>query len=243
MTPIRCVQVQPAYILYAKPFRETSLLLEVFSRDYGRVSLVARGARGSLGSGQGRPRKSRPRFSVLLQPFVPLLLSWRGRGPLFNLTHAEPNGVSPALAGRLLLGGWYMNELIVRTLKHWDSHVQLFIAYQASLFGLNSSLPLSLRQFERSLLTGLGVVPQLDREKTELAVQPHAWYVFCPVSGLSRVTSGESNVGNCFQGAVLLAVQNADWQHQIYWSSMKRLFRIMLDYVLLDQPMRSRDLL
>src|SRR6186713_1244025 len=109
-------QTQPSYILYAKPFRDTSLLIEAFSYDYGRISLVARGARGAL-KGQSKKRR-RPRFQGLLQPFVPLLLSWQGRTDLFNLMGAEPNGYAPHLEGRLLFCGWYLNELLTRCLVH-----------------------------------------------------------------------------------------------------------------------------
>ena len=138
------VRVQPAYILYTKPFRETSLLLEVFSRDYGRVSLVARGAKSSS---KTTVRRKRPRFQGLLQPFVPLCLSWRGRTELCNLTDAEPQTPPPQLVGQLLFCGWYINELLARTLRHGDANGSLFFLYQSALYGLLDNVAHSLRQF------------------------------------------------------------------------------------------------
>jgi DNA repair protein RecO (recombination protein O) len=244
MRDIQWVQEQPSYILYAKPFRETSLLLEVFCRDYGRVSLVARGARRTVGPRKARTSRSSSRFDGLLQSFVPLLLSWRGRGELFNLTTAEPNGVATLLSGRLLVGGWYLNELLVRTLKHWDAHPQLFKAYQIALQSFSVHFKPSLRQFEKSLLTALGIMPSLDREtKTGLMVKAHAWYTYIPGEGIFQAVMSAPHTPTCFQGAVLLAAHNNDWDDQEYGSGMQRLFRLMVDYALMGQPIRSRELL
>lgn len=242
---MRCAQVQPGYILYNKPFRDTSLLVEVFSLDYGRISLVAKGARGALNKDNTARRRRLP-FQGLLQPFVPLVLSWRGKTDLLNLTAAEANGSPPLLDGRALFSGWYLNELVSRTLSHFDVHSSLFEAYQLALYGLVDQPQLSLRQFEKTLLTVLGVLPQLDREiKTNRLVKPGQWYTFSPDQGVSLqpvFAQDEALHANSFLGEVLLAVQSNNWQHLEYLPAIKRLFKIILDHLLDGARIRSRDL-
>ncbi len=119
------VTLQSAYVLHHRPYRESSLLLEVFSRDYGRVGLVARAAK--------RPRSP---WRGTLQPFRSLLLSWTGRGELMTLADAELTESGPFLRGRGLLSGFYMNELVMRLLQRHDPHPALFEAYRSALKGL-----------------------------------------------------------------------------------------------------------
>src|SRR5689334_15045703 len=116
------ILLQPAYILHTRAYRDTSLLLEVLTQDYGRVSLVARGV-----------RNSRMRLRSILQPFIPLLLSMQGRSELKLLISAEMNGLSLSLRGDCLLSGFYLNELLVRSLQKEDPHPELYILYQKTL--------------------------------------------------------------------------------------------------------------
>ena len=111
--------IQSGYILHSRPYRDTSSLLEVFTREHGRIGLVARGARGP-----------KSKLRSVLQPFQPVLLSWLARGDLGTLTDAEPQGISHALAGRALLSGYYLNELLQRLTHRHDSHPVLYDAYQ-----------------------------------------------------------------------------------------------------------------
>src|SRR5690606_18521579 len=101
---------------------ESSLLLEVFSRQHGRVGLVARGARGA-----------KSRWRNVLQPFRPLLLSWRIRGELGNLSEAEQVAALPLAAGDAWFCGLYINELLMRALHRNDPHPELFDAYRLLL--------------------------------------------------------------------------------------------------------------
>lgn len=148
------VDQQAAFVLHGRAYRESSLLLECFTRDHGRVGLVARGV---------RKEKSRmPR--ALLQPFVPLSLSWSGTGDLATLLAAEADAQPIALAGEALLCGMYVNELVLRmTLRH-DPHAGLFDSYAASLHRLagSESAAWTLRRFERDLLEHLGYGANLD---------------------------------------------------------------------------------
>ena len=150
------IEQQPGFVLHARQWRETSLLLEVFSRDHGRVGLVARGVRGA--------RSRTPR--ALLQPLTPLLLSWSGRGDLATLSAVESAGVPLACAGEALLCALYLNELLTRMLTRHDPHPHLFSDYVTTLARLAHGEPTAwtLRRFERDLLAHLGYGLQLETE-------------------------------------------------------------------------------
>ena len=136
------VLLQPCYVLHMRAYRDTSLLLELFSLEHGRISAVARSARGP-----------KSRFKGILQQFVPLLLSWQGRAELMNLSGAEGNGMPHYLTGDALLCGIYLNELLMRLLHRHDAHPGLFTAYQQALVGLQQNQQqITLRLFEKRLL-------------------------------------------------------------------------------------------
>jgi DNA repair protein RecO (recombination protein O) len=146
---------QPAYVLHSYPFRETSLVVETFTRDHGRVALVARGAR--------RPRSV---LRGVLMAFQPLLVSWTGRSELHTLVAAEREGGYAPLKGDALICGFYLNELLLRLLLRDDPHEQLYTAYRDALAELVSADDQGavLRRFELSLLGELGYAVLLDRE-------------------------------------------------------------------------------
>jgi DNA repair protein RecO (recombination protein O) len=148
------VEQQSGFILHARAWRETSLLLECLTREHGRVGLVARGVR--------RERTKIPR--ALLQPLVSLNLGWTGRGELATLTGIEADGQMSPLVGQALLCALYVNELVLRlTLRH-DPQPQLYDAYAQAITRLagDASSAWTLRRFERDLLTQLGYAPAFD---------------------------------------------------------------------------------
>lgn len=150
------VQLEPGYVLNAKPYTESSLLLEVFTRDHGRAGLVARGARGP---------KSKTR--ALLQPLQPLLLSWTEAGEVGTLTAVEAAGAPPPLSGERVFYGWYLNELLLKLLQRRDPHPQLHAIYADALQCLGGEgAEIALRLFERALLaeTGYGLHLPADLE-------------------------------------------------------------------------------
>ena len=188
---------QPAFVLHQRPYRETSVLLEVLTRDHGRVGLLARGLRTE------RPRYPRG----LLSPFVALRLSFAGRGELMTLSGAEPAGTPLALSGQALLGGLYVNELLVRLLQRHDPHPDLLVRYAQLLEELagGAELDWSLRRFERDLLGSLGFAPLL----TEVAghagpVHAEQGYSYDPERG--PVPYGERPVPPRVSGKALLAL-------------------------------------
>lgn len=192
------VTAQPAYILHARAWRETSLLLEAFTRDYGRVGLVARGVRSA--------RARLPRSA--LEPLQPLHLDWSGRGELQTLAAAEPVRNPPALRGDALVSAMYVNELMVRLTARDDPHPELFQHYAGLLDELAStrSLAWSLRRFERDLLAATGYALQLEAEaETGAPVEPAQVYDYVPEVGPIAAT-GSAGSGARVRGSALLAL-------------------------------------
>jgi len=138
-----------AFVLQSTPWRETSLIIKVFARDHGLVTLVAKGAK--------RPYSG---LRSVLMPFQPLMLSWTGNAEVKTLTHAEVTRVRP-LPGSVLMSCWYMNELLLRLLAIEDPHPGLHQAYSEALdaLGQSESASVVLRQFEWRMLqeTGYGL--------------------------------------------------------------------------------------
>ncbi|HTE14448.1 MAG TPA: DNA repair protein RecO, partial [Burkholderiales bacterium] len=144
---------QPGYVLHSYPYQETSLIVEVFTREFGRVGMVAKGAK--------RPHS--PLRSVLM-PFHALTLDWSGRSDLKTLRTAEWRGAFRLLSGRALICGFYLNELLLKLLHRDDPHDALFGAYEQTLQALlnGADHALVLRCFEKRLLSELGYALILD---------------------------------------------------------------------------------
>jgi DNA repair protein RecO (recombination protein O) len=138
------VDGQPAFVLHSYPFRETSLIVEAFTRDFGRIALLARGAR--------RPRSA---LRGLLMAFQPLEIGWAGKGEVLTLMKAEWQGGLPLLHGEALFCGYYLNELLMHLLPREDAHAKLFSVYADTLRRFAAGARESdLRCFERALLHG-----------------------------------------------------------------------------------------
>ena len=127
MRPIK-VERQAAFVLHTRPYRETSLVLEAMTRDYGRIALVAKGVR--------RPRSA---MRGVLMAFQPLEMTWSGKGEVVTLHHAEWQGGQPLLEGRALLCAYYLNELLLNLLPREDAHEQVFDHYARTLQALAAS--------------------------------------------------------------------------------------------------------
>jgi DNA repair protein RecO (recombination protein O) len=154
MTQRHKVDGQPAFVLHAYPFSETSLIVEVFSRDFGRLALMARGAR--------RPRSA---LRGLLLGFQPLELGWSGKGEVKTLIKAEWQGGQPLLTGKALFCGYYLNELLIHLLPREDAHERLFSVYAETLRRFADELQhADLRCFEKALLQELGYGITLERD-------------------------------------------------------------------------------
>lgn len=227
-------ELRPAYILHRQPYRETSLLLEAFSLEAGRVGLVARGARSGKGAGRG-----------LLQAFVPLLLSWSGRGELATLTGVEGRGGLPPLAGRALISAFYLNELLLRLLQRHDPHEELFHAYELALQRL-AAVPQqpewTLRLFEKALLQELGYGLLLEHEAHgDVMIQPALRYCYHVQQGPMRADD-TNQPGPHVHGATLLALAAEEGADERVLAEAKVLMRTILAQHLGTRPLRSREL-
>lgn len=213
------VTAQPAYILHARAWRETSMLLEAFTRDFGRVGLVARGVRGA------RSRLSRS----LLEPLQALRLDWSGRGELQTLGAAEPEGMAPVLRGDVLLSALYVNELLVRLTARNDPHPGLFQRYATLLEEIPHapSLAWCLRCFERDVLGALGYAPQLETDAdTGAPIDPARDYEYLPEHGAVAAGTGEAGVR--VHGTALLALASGEQPGSGDLAATRRLMRALI---------------
>jgi DNA repair protein RecO (recombination protein O) len=218
-----------AFVLHTYPYRETSLIVEAFTRSYGRVGLLARGAR--------RPRS--PMRGVLLS-FQPLALSWFGKGELRTLARAEWVGGQPLLQGEALLCGFYLNELLLRLLPREDPHDALFMQYQRALQQLAAGEPSGpvLRAFERSLLKELGYAMTLDRDSAGAEIDSSKTYRYDPERGpVEAAGEGEPLVS----GRTLLDMARDDYSDPVTQQQSKALMRVLINHRLEHQPLRSRQ--
>lgn len=220
MSTIERIDLEPGLVLHARPWRESSLLVEAFSRGHGRLGLIARGAR--------RPKS---RVRGLLQPFIPLLLSWRGRGELATLTGAETEGRFPPLTGSTAIVGLYLNELLLRFLHRHDPEPVLFDRYLAALDGIareDDPEPI-LRIFEKRLLEAAGYALELKREvRSGTAIEPEGRYRYTTDSGPERWSSGTSS-GVCVSGRTLLALDREEITDRHALREAKHLMRSIID--------------
>lgn len=227
------VTLEPAYVLHVRPYRESSVLLEVFTRVHGRAGLVARGARGG-----------RSRWKGVLQPFRPLLLSWIQRAELGTLTGADQVASPPTPGGEALFCGLYANELLMRFLHRADPHAILFDHYRNLLAGLaggEEPQPL-LRCFEYHLLGAAGFGLQLEHEAgSEQPIRADARYRYLPETGPVPVEAGQASVDATVSGAALLALKSGRIEagHQ---AELKRLMRTLIRHYLGDRAIRSQQL-
>src|SRR5688500_4756938 len=176
---------EPGFVLHTYPYKETSLIVELFTRRFGRVALLARGAR--------RPRSA---MRGMLLSFHPLRLSFSGSAELGNLTAVDWAGALQPLAGQGLMCGFYLNELLLRLLPRDDPHEALFDAYAEALKELSegSLHPAVLRGFEKRLLAELGYAPLLDRDAASRPIDPEALYMYEPERGPSPVDAAHSGL-------------------------------------------------
>ncbi len=228
--------LEPAWVLHARPYRETSSIAELLTATQGRVGVVVRGARGSRrGSGNA------------IRQFAPLLVSWSGRGSLKSLTAAENDGKMLLLQGDALLAGIYLNELLLRVLKPFDAHEDLFPAYGGCLrrIAAGEALAPVLRQFEKDLLVEIGYAVSFSHSADDaLPIEPAGEYVLVQGSGFVRVERAPSGIpGERLPGATLLCIGAGDYAAAETRRIARNLFRLLLEPYLGGYPLQSSRLL
>lgn len=226
-------QDEPAFVLHSYPFRETSLILDVFSRAHGRLAIVARGAR--------RPKSS---LRGVLMNFQPLLLSWFGKGELRTLHSAEWQGGQPYLQGRALMCGFYLNELLLNLLARDDPHPQLFDDYRATLQRLahEQDHAATLRCFEKYLLQQLGYALALDHEVGGAAIQTQRCYRYVVEHG-AVLDNGDVRVGFPVLGKTLLDMSANNYSDPLTVQQSKHLMRVLLNHHLGGKTLHTRELI
>lgn len=228
------IQDEPSFVLHSYPFRETSLVLEVFSRQHGRIPLVARGAR--------RPRSA---LRGLLMGFQPLTLSWFGKHELRTLHSAEWQGGQPQLQGTALLCGFYLNELLLNLMARDDPHEMLFDYYQQTLQRLaqEDDHAFTLRCFEKHMLQELGYALRLDTEAGNgQPIMPNQTYRYILERGAVAETPDAAQ-GMPVAGKTLLDMAADDYRDVNSARQSKQLMRMLLDHHLAGKTLHTRELM
>lgn len=223
--------LKPAFVLHRRRYRDSSLLLELFSQPQGRVAAIAKGALGGRHARAG-----------LLQPFVPVLADWRGRGEIQTLTQVEQAGQPIALQGRALYCGFYLNELLVRLCHRNDPQITLFARYGQSLAELAAGQDMDtvLRRFELTLLNALGLAPDLTMTADhEHPVEAGLRYRVDPAGGPWPAGSEDKQ---SVSGQTLLGLAAGAELSDTGRQEARRLLRGILAHHLGERPLKSREL-
>jgi DNA repair protein RecO (recombination protein O) len=233
----RRAEHEAAYVLHTYPYKETSLIVEAFTRRFGRVALLARGAR--------RPRSA---MRGMLLSFLALRLSWSASAELGTLVGAEWSGALQPMGGRGLMCGFYLNELILRLLPREDAHEALFDAYAEALQRLSRQETYSsvLRSFEKRLLAELGYAPLLDQDVASRPIDPDETYVYEPERGpvpASVASSGGFSGDLMVSGRTLLDVAADDYGRAETRDQARGLLRALIAQRLHGQVLHTRAVL
>ncbi len=229
----RRAENEPGFVLHAYPYKETSLIVETFTRRFGRVGLLARGAR--------RPRSA---MRGVLLAFHPLRMTWSASAELGTLMSAEWGGGQASLSGIGLMCGFYINELLLRLLPRADPHEVLFDAYRTSLSRLaaGEDQPTVLRGFELRMLAELGYAPVLDRDAvngTQIDAAKHYAYEAERGPVESRRSDGDSVIS----GRTLLDMAADNYDSTRTRDEARRLMRSLIAERLGGQLLHTRAVL
>ena len=234
------IELQPAYLLHSRPFRDSSLILDFLTPDHGRISAISRGG-----------RSGRSKSKSLLQPFTPVHISLSGKSELKTLRGIERRQGVVSLKGERLFSALYMNEIIVRLFQGHEADHGFFRHYEEALLGLGSGEPPEpvLRNFELTLLDTLGYGVDFSAEAhSHQPVQEQAWYYFQQESGFVKVQNPEALEANAnagqslFSGKDLLNIHTRDFSEEVTRKTAKHVIRVILANHLGAAPLRSRSL-
>lgn len=227
-------ELNPAFILHRRPYRETSLLLDVFTRDHGRLGLIAKGV-----------RKKGSNKSELLQSYQRLQIAWSGKSELMTLTDVEPDKVAYSLKQNILLTGFYLNELIIRLLHQHEAHPELFDIYDKTLGLLSENLRNEqkiVRIFEKRLLETVGYGLVLDHDiSTGKKIKPDIFYYYQADRGPSSIMPATHEY-NKISGQTLIELDNESLQTNNTMVEAKSLMRYVIQKHIGEKPLLSREL-
>lgn len=241
------VELQPAFILQIRQFRETSLLLEVFTRDFGIVAVLAKGV-----------RKAKSKTASLLQPFKELLVSFSGQSDLKTLVNVELATPRMALNGWGIYCGFYINELVCHFLHKQDPHPEVYADYQTCLQAMAEVLPtdsevteaktasnayhpdleIALRVFELNLMQHVGYALAIDFDiHNQLPIKASASYFFKPDQGAFEHPQG------IVSGKTLQALAKKQFDDLQTLAEAKQVMRHVIHYHLNGKPLKSRAII
>jgi DNA repair protein RecO (recombination protein O) len=228
---------EPAFVLHTRPWRESSLLVEVLSANHGRLGLLARGVQGA----------KRHVLRAALQPLQYIRLDAVQRGELAQLRAAEALDAAPQLAGEATLAAFYVNELVLRLAPRQDPAPDRFDAYALVRARLGGPTPLAwtLRRFERDLLEALGVGFAFDVDGEGIAIDPAARYRLDAEHGPRRLLSdrGHGDRSDAATGRALLALAADLMPDGDDLAGLRRALRPVLVHLLGGRPLKSWNLL
>lgn len=227
---------QAVYVLHTYPYKETSLVVELFTHGFGRVATTAKGAR--------RPRSA---MRGMLQSFQPLLATWSGKLELKTLHSLDWAGGLLLLKGEALMCGFYLNELLLRLLPREDAHGALFEYYSLTLktLAISQDLATTLRRFELKLLQELGYAIPLQNDANDAPILAEAIYRYEAETGAMRINVRMKTAQNGVQlsGKTLVDMTNDDYNNIQTQQQSKQLMRYLLAHYLGDKPLHTRQLL
>jgi DNA repair protein RecO (recombination protein O) len=229
-------ELQPAFVLHTRLYRETSLLVDFLTQDQGRLSVIARGAR--------RPKSP---YRGLVAPFIPLLVSYLGGGELKTLIQAEPQGPGLSLSGERLVSGLYLNELCVRLVPVQIPVPELFETYGKTVELIAQGEPLApvLRVFEKQLLSSLGHDLCLSHDTDQQPIVAEDHYLYDLERGPYRVSpeSVPAQMSGLIHGQTLLDLAAEKLTSPLACSQAKSLLQSMINALLGGKPVLSKQLL
>ncbi|MGR9051163.1 MAG: DNA repair protein RecO [Gammaproteobacteria bacterium] len=220
------VYLQPAYLLQYHPYRESSLMIEVMTPDFGRIPILAKGA-----------RRQQSKSASLIRPFQLLLLSFRGRSEVKVLTHLEASEPAKNLLGTAFYCGFYISELLCHFLHKFDPHPYVFQLYDQSLaqLGKGGNIEQVLRIFEIDLLSEIGYGPQFDYDNWHnQPVSASKKYYYTADTGPIEADNGT------ISGRTLLALHSKTLNDPNTLAEAKKIMRSTIDFHLQGKPLKSR---
>ena len=227
---------QNVYVLHTYPFKETSLVVELFSQQYGRIAAVAKGAR--------RPHSA---MRGMLQSFQLLSGSWSGKNELKTLHSLEWSAGLTLIKGEALMCGFYVNELLLRLLPREDAHENLFAYYVATLNTLANSIDLAttLRRFELKMLQEMGYAVPLLNDNNDAPIVQNSTYRYQAEHGATKLNGQfkTTNDGIQLSGKTMLDIANDDYTDTATQNQSKGLMRYLLAHYLGDKPLHTKQLL
>ena len=229
------VESEPGFILHTIPYRETSLLVDIFTLNHGRLRCVAKGFR--------KPNKKG--IAKTLFPYSEHHFQWQGRGELKTLTQADPIQAPVFLKQESLFVGLYINELLYKLLHQNDPHSSLYEFYRQLMTQLSTSETQQpvLRRFEMLLLEELGYGLVLDAEaETGQAVSSEHLYYYIPDQGLKLIQDQTADNLHAFSGADIMALCQGQLEQQSVLRAAKKLTRQVIDFYLDGKELNSREL-